>query len=226
MRQLSRLTVTSDSLIYPSSRRRPGSSLFSAMDPGLRRDDDNGKYGRLGKTGVLLMVTCFALLANSIVNAQSDTPGLGYQFTPLAPLVAAPDFTLKDMDDESYALHDFRGKVVLINFWATWCPPCRKEMPALEALYKKLGGESFAVLAVNQWEDPDHVFAYTGELNVFPTFPILFDPESVISEDYGVKGLPTSFLIDKKGRLAYRAVGGRDFDHPEVERLIRELLAQ
>jgi len=122
-------------------------------------------------------------------------------------------------------LHDFRGKVVLINFWATWCPPCRKEMPALEALYKKLGDESFAVLAVNQWEDPDHVFAYTGELNVFPTFPILFDPESAISEDYGVKGLPTSFLIDKKGRLAYRAVGGRDFDHPQVERLIKELLA-
>ena len=226
MRQLSRLTVTSDSLIYPSSRRRPGSIALNKLDPGLRRDDDNGKYGRPRNIGVLLMVTCFALLANSIVNAESDTPGLGYQFTPLTPLAAAPDFTLKDMDGESYALHDFRGKVVLINFWATWCPPCRKEMPALEALYKKLGDESFAVLAVNQWEDPDHVFAYTGELNVFPTFPILFDPESAISEDYGVKGLPTSFLIDKKGQLVYRAVGGRDFDHAEVERLIRGLQAE
>jgi thiol-disulfide isomerase/thioredoxin len=175
---------------------------------------------------VYLILMWLVLLASPTVSAESDTPGLGYQFTPLAPLVAAPDFILKDMDSESYALHDFRGKVVLINFWATWCPPCRKEMPALEALYKKLGDESFAVLAVNQWEDPDHVFAYTGELNVFPTFPILFDPESTISEEYGVKGLPTSFLIDKKGRLAYRAVGGRDFDHPEVERLIRELLAE
>ncbi|MGB5177839.1 MAG: TlpA disulfide reductase family protein [Gammaproteobacteria bacterium] len=175
------------------------------------------------RPGALLMVMCFALLASSTASAESDTPGLGYHFAPLSPLVAAPDFTLKDMDGESFALHDFRGKVVLINFWATWCPPCRKEMPALEALYKKLGDESFAVLAVNQWEDPDHVFAYTGELNVFPTFPILFDPESAISEDYGVKGLPTSFLIDKKGRLAYRAVGGRAFDHAEVEKLIREL---
>jgi thiol-disulfide isomerase/thioredoxin len=99
-------------------------------------------------------------------------------------------------------------------------------MPALEALYQKLGGESFAVLAVNQWEDADHVFAYTGDLNVFPTFPILFDPESTISEQYGVKGLPTSFLIDKKGQLVYRAVGGRDFDHPQVEQLIRELQAK
>jgi peroxiredoxin len=61
---------------------------------------------------------------------------------------------------------------------------------------------------------------------VFPTFPILFDPESTISADYGVKGLPTSFLIDKNGRLAYRAVGGRDFDHPEVEKLIRDLQAE
>ena len=226
MRPLNRLTMTRDSLIYPSSRRRPGSIFVNAMDAGLHQQDDNGNYERFRNLGVLLMVMSFALLASSIVSAESDVPGLGYQFTPLEPLAAAPDFTLPDMDGETYALQDFRGKVVLINFWATWCPPCRKEMPALEALYKKLGDEPFAVLAVNQWEDPDHVFAYTGQLNVFPTFPILFDPESAISEKYRVKGLPTSFLIDKKGRLAYRAVGGRNFDHAEVERLIRELLAE
>jgi thiol-disulfide isomerase/thioredoxin len=182
------------------------------------------KYLTMIKSGVLLML--LPLLASVTVWAESGQPGLGYQFTPLEPLAAAPDFTLDDMDDEPFTLSDYRGKVVLINFWATWCPPCRKEMPALEALYKKLGGESFAVLAVNQWEDPDHVFAYTGELNVFPTFPILFDPDSAISEKYRVKGLPTSFLIDKQGRLVYRAVGGRDFDHPEVEKLIRVLQVQ
>ena len=174
----------------------------------------------------VLLLTVLVSLAGVPVLADAEESGLGYQFSPVNPLKAAPDFTLQDMDGESYKLHDYHGKVVLINFWATWCPPCRKEMPALEALYKKLGGETFAVLAVNQWEDPDHVFAYTGELNVFPTFPILFDPESKISADYGVKGLPTSFLIDKKGRLAYRAVGGRAFDHPEVEKLIRTLQVQ
>ena len=171
------------------------------------------------------LLTVLPVLVGTPVLADTVESALSYQFSPVTPLIAAPDFTLEDMDGESYKLHDYRGKVVLVNFWATWCPPCRKEMPALEALYKKLGGDSFAVLAVNQWEDPDHVFAYTGELNVFPTFPILFDPESKISADYGVKGLPTSFLIDKKGRLAYRAIGGRAFDHPEVERLIRSLLA-
>lgn len=175
---------------------------------------------------VLLLLACLPLLASTVVRSESAPSALGYQFTALAPPVIAPDFTLNDMDDKPHALHDYRGKVVLINFWATWCPPCRKEMPALEALYQKLGSESFAVLAVNQWEDADHVFAYTGDLNVFPTFPILFDPESAISEKYGVKGLPTSFLIDKKGQLVYRAVGGRDFDHAEVERLIRVLLAE
>ena len=169
---------------------------------------------------MLLVLTGTPVLADTVESA------LSYQFSPVTPLIAAPDFTLEDMDGESYKLHDYRGKVVLVNFWATWCPPCRKEMPALEALYKKLDGDSFAVLAVNQWEDPDHVFAYTGELNVFPTFPILFDPESKISADYGVKGLPTSFLIDKEGRLAYRAIGGRDFDHSEVEQLIQRLLAK
>ena len=173
-----------------------------------------------------MLFTVSLVLVGTPVLADTVESALSYQFSPVTPLIAAPDFTLEDMDGESYKLHDYRGKVVLINFWATWCPPCRKEMPALEALYKKLGGDSFAVLAVNQWEDPDHVFAYTGELNVFPTFPILFDPESKISADYGVKGLPTSFLIDTKGRLAYRAIGGRDFDHPEVERLIRELLVE
>ena len=172
------------------------------------------------------LLTVLLTLVDTPFLADTVESELSYHFSPVTPLIVAPDFTLEDMDGESYKLHDYRGKVVLVNFWATWCPPCRKEMPALEALYKKLGTDDFAVLAVNQWEDPDHVFAYTGELNVFPTFPILFDPESKISADYGVKGLPTSFLIDKKGRLAYRAIGGRAFDHPEVERLIRRLLAE
>ena len=81
------------------------------------------------------------------------------------------------------------------------------------------------MLAVNQWEDADHVFAYTGDLNVFPSFPILFDPESKVSQQYGVKGLPTSFVIDRAGRLVYRAIGGREFDHPEIAQTIEALLA-
>jgi thiol-disulfide isomerase/thioredoxin len=128
------------------------------------------------------------------------------------------------MDGEQHRLADYKGMVVLVNFWATWCPPCRREMPALEALYLKYREQGLVVLAVNQWEDADHVFAYMGQLNVFPTFPVLFDPESRVSADYGVKGLPTSFLVDRQGRLVYRAIGGREFDHPDIERLLQTLL--
>jgi thiol-disulfide isomerase/thioredoxin len=128
------------------------------------------------------------------------------------------------MDGEPHRLADYEGKVVLVNFWATWCPPCRKEMPSLERLYQQFKDQPFMVLAVNQWETDDHVFSYMGELNVFPEFPILFDSESTISEAYGVRGLPTSVIIDQHGRIRYRAVGGREFDHPEMVKLISELL--
>ncbi|HHH43951.1 MAG TPA: TlpA family protein disulfide reductase [Gammaproteobacteria bacterium] len=144
--------------------------------------------------------------------------------TQLAAPVAAPDFILKDMDDESHSPGRYRGKVVMVNFWATWCPPCRRELPSMEALYQVFRDDGFTVLAINQWESPDHVFAYMGQLDVEPSFPILFDRDSAVSQRYGVKGLPTTVLIDRRGRVVYRAVGGRDFNHPEVRAIIRGLI--
>jgi thiol-disulfide isomerase/thioredoxin len=129
------------------------------------------------------------------------------------------------MDGKRHSLSDYRGKVIMLNFWATWCPPCRREIPSMESIYRDLGKSGFLVLAVNEFEEPDHVFAYTGQLSVFPTFPILFDRDSAVSQAYKVKGLPTTVLIDAQGRIVYRAVGGRDFDHPEVRKIVRELLA-
>jgi len=174
---------------------------------------------------VLRRVPVFLLvLAGTVAASPPALPELSHRFTPLEPAVAAQDFTLNDMDGEPHRLADYRGKVVLVNFWATWCPPCRREMPALESLYRNYRDRGLVVLAVNQWEDPDLVFAYMGQLEVVPTFPVLFDPESRISVAYGVKGLPTSFLIDRKGRLVYRAIGGREFDHPDIEALLQGLL--
>ena len=170
-------------------------------------------------------ILCFVLLSWS-VQLQAQEEALSHALAPLDPPPAAPGFSLADMDGETHALADYRGQVILLNFWATWCPPCRHEMPAMERLYQHYRDKGFVVLAVNQWEDPDLVFAYTGELNVFPSFPILFDPQSTVSQDYGVKGLPTSFVIDRDGRLVYRAIGGRDFDHPEILQRIGDLLAE
>jgi len=174
---------------------------------------------------LLVSMTVLPVALLLVLSAAVAEEGLSHSFARIDPPRNAPEFSLPDMDGELHDLRDYRGKVVLINFWATWCPPCRREMPALEQLYRKLGDQQFAVLAVNQWEDADLVFAYMGDLNVFPSFPILFDPESRVSAEFGVKGLPTSFLLDKQGRVVFRAVGGRAFDHPEVEQTIRDLLA-
>jgi thiol-disulfide isomerase/thioredoxin len=164
----------------------------------------------------LLLLTAYA--------AWDDQPELGHNLTPLPKPVPAPDFTLADMDEEMHRFKDLRGKVVLLNFWATWCPPCRREMPSMERLYQKLKGEDFTVLAVNQMEDGDHVFAYTGQLEVDPTFTILFDKDSRVSNSYRVNGLPTTYLIDKQGNIRFRAIGGREFDHPEVKKQILQLM--
>jgi thiol-disulfide isomerase/thioredoxin len=169
-----------------------------------------------------LLLGC--LLCTVPVMGQMPVPELSHKMTRLATPVAAPDFVLQDMDEEPHALKDYRGRVVMVNFWATWCPPCRREMPSMEALYRKFQERGFTVIAVNEWEDPELVFPYMGQLSVFPTFPVLFDREGEVSQAYQVKGLPTTFLLDRQGRIVFRAVGGRDFNHPEVEQIIRELL--
>ncbi len=149
---------------------------------------------------------------------------LGHQLSPLPEPVPAPDFELEDMDGNRHRLSELRGKVVVLNFWATWCGPCREELPSLEALYRDLRDRGFEVLAINQWETPDQVFSYMGQIDVFPTFPILFDRDSHVSELYGIRGLPTTLVVDRQGRVVYRAIGGRNFDHPEVRGLIEALL--
>ena len=171
-----------------------------------------------------LSLASLAVLALTTVNALAAEPPLGHRMNPVSPPVAAPDFRLPDMDGTDHALSDFRGQVVMLNFWATWCPPCRREMPSMQRLYQKFSDSGLVVVAVNQWEDPDLVFEFTGRLSLEPTFPILFDRESRTAEQFQVKGLPTTFLIDREGMIRFQAIGGREFDHPEVEALIRELL--
>ena len=171
------------------------------------------------------LVVAFAIGCSLLpLYVTAEQPPLSHTMTALSPSQMASDFTLLDMDEESYTLSSYRGKVVMINFWATWCPPCRREMPSLERLYSKLKDQGFMVIAVNQFEDPDLVFEFTGRLSLEPTFPILFDRDSRVAEQFGVKGLPTTYLLDKEGRIRYRAIGGREFDHSEIEDMIKDLL--
>jgi thiol-disulfide isomerase/thioredoxin len=156
--------------------------------------------------------------------APAEQPPLSHTMTAVSPPQTAPDFSLPDMDDATHTLSSYRGKVVMLNFWATWCPPCRREMPSLERLYSRFKVQDFVVLAVNQFEDPDLVFEFTGRLSVDPTFPMLFDRDSRVAEQFGVKGLPTTYLLDRDGRIRYRAIGGREFDHVEIEAMIKDLM--
>ena len=138
----------------------------------------------------------------------------------LPAVTPALTLRLKDTDDKLVDLAQYKGRVVLINFWATWCPPCRKEFPSLGRVRKVFKPTEFEVLAVNVGEDPDSVFSFTG----ITDFPVVFDRDSKTMAAWSVKGLPTTFLVDRQGRLAYRATGGREFDDPEIIHLIKAML--
>lgn len=165
-----------------------------------------------------------ALLSATPVFAKDQT--LNQELIEVAQRPLAPDFSLADIDNKKRSVSDLRGKVVLVNFWATWCPPCRQEMPSIERLSGVLKGEDFAILAVNVAENLDTVFSFTGTLDPVPTFPIVFDKDGSVLKAWPVRGLPTTFVLDKEGRIAYRAVGGREFDNPAVLAQIRSLMRE
>jgi peroxiredoxin len=133
---------------------------------------------------------------------------------------AAPDFTLQTPAGEEVRLSDYRGQVVLLNTWATWCPPCRAEMPDLEAYYQQHQVDGFVVLAVNSQENPDTVAAFLGEHDF--TFPVLLDPEGEVMKEYGVLGLPTSFFIDRDGIM--RGVWSGQLTPERLKELVNPLL--
>lgn len=173
---------------------------------------------RRGTTSLLL-----AALLSCAGYAPAAEPQPAQTLIELTERPRAPQFTLEDVDGKQHRLADLRGKVVVVNFWATWCPPCRREMPSLERLSQILK-DDVTVIAVNVAEEVDTVFSYTGTLDVSPTFPILFDRDSRVLKAYPVRGLPTTFIVDRQGRIAYRAVGGREFDDPAIVARIRDLL--
>jgi peroxiredoxin len=141
--------------------------------------------------------------------------------TALDEMPYAPDFELRDIDEVSYRLSDYRGKVVIVNFWATWCPPCREEMPSMQRAWEILKPEGVLMLGVNVGESQDTVFTFPANYPV--EFPLLLDIEGSVVKAWPVKGLPTTFVVDPQGRLAYRAIGGRAWDSPELLEQITQL---
>ncbi|HEX8947839.1 MAG TPA: TlpA disulfide reductase family protein [Dissulfurispiraceae bacterium] len=168
----------------------------------------------------LLLLTLIVVLSFSLA-AHAETP------SPFAveklSAQKAPDFTLKDVNGKSVSLSSFRGKVVILNFWATWCPPCREEIPSLDELYKRLRNKGLVVLAVSL--DPS-ASAVRNFLQKHPVgFFVFFDEKRNVTKAlYKVFSLPTTFLIDKKGNIAQKYFGEQDFTGPEMTKQIESLL--
>ena len=173
---------------------------------------------------LLRALLCILGLAFGLFSVQASF-AVEAMFSPVPGYPVAPKFKLFNMDGKQVDLEKLKGQVVLVNFWATWCPPCRREMPSLQRLWQKLEKSKLQIVAVNVGEDADTVLGFMGTLDDSPTFPIVFDKDSSVLRSWPVKGLPTTFVIDRKGHIIFRAIGGRDFDSPESISLITKLLA-
>jgi peroxiredoxin len=133
-----------------------------------------------------------------------------------------PVFVLKDLDGASHRLADYRGKVVLINFWATWCGPCLDEMPSIQELRDKLKGKPFVVLAINLDEPESRIRKFLTQMKV--NFPILLDPDRQVARQWDARIVPASFVIGPDGRVRYSLVGELNWGHDIVVSRISELL--
>lgn len=133
---------------------------------------------------------------------------------------AAPDFVLQD-SDHKVALHDFKGQVVLVNFWASWCAPCVEETPSLEAMSQRLKDKGVTVLGVSVDVDEGAYKKFLQQHNV--TFPTVRDPDEKSSSLYGTTGWPETYVVDRQGVLRRKFVGPVDWNDPEIERYLTTL---
>jgi DsbE subfamily thiol:disulfide oxidoreductase len=137
---------------------------------------------------------------------------------------AAPDFTLSDPAGKKVSLKDYRGKIVFLNFWASWCAPCRAEMPGMDRLYREFKDKGLEMLAVNVKDKRDDAMRFMKELKI--SYPVAMDPEGEVGLLYGAWGMPTTYLIDRKGQVLARMWGPADWYSPGARNLIRTLVEQ
>jgi thiol-disulfide isomerase/thioredoxin len=143
-------------------------------------------------------------------------------FVPQAGSVPAPFFTAENLEGKKMSLDDFRGKVVILNFWATWCPPCRLEMPSMEKLYRRFKGQGLEIVAMNFMERPEPISSFMKDNAL--TFRVLLDRTGEIAQLYGAHALPVSYLIGREGDLLAKSIGYKDWYKKEVRQFASLLL--
>jgi thiol-disulfide isomerase/thioredoxin len=164
------------------------------------------RYWQALGIGLILWACCATLAAQELTPWTND---------PTPPL------TLSDARGTPHTLTAYRGQVVLVNFWATWCEPCREEMPALQALQHKLGKERLVVLAVNYGESPERVQKFMHSMPL--DFPIVLDRDMDTAKAWQVRVLPTSFVLGQEGTIRYKAVGALEWADAQIVKLLAAL---
>ncbi|MFK5985290.1 MAG: TlpA disulfide reductase family protein [Pseudomonadota bacterium] len=174
-----------------------------------------------------LYKSALVLLLLLTLNIQAaDHPPLTHNLTAVNPPIPIAALKLKNMDEEVVDIKSLKGKVIVVNFWASWCPPCRREMTSLEKLHLATQDKNVTVLAVDVGEDIETVFSFINSIEPSPSFPFLFDSDSSTMEKWKVRGLPTTYIVNTEGFIVYKAIGGREFDHPDIIKQLMQLGAK
>ena len=171
-----------------------------------------------------LLLICTFVLASLTFPASAHDPSLhGFNLTTFDPPFPAPAFDLETLNGSPTKLSDYKGQYVLLNFWATWCPPCLEEMPSMEGAYQRYKDKGFTVLAISSDEEgKTAVEPFVEKLGV--TFPIMFDPDKAVSSIYGANNLPLSFLLNPEGQVIAGSTGERDWTSEEAISVLDELI--
>jgi len=211
-----------------SSKKKKRDSQDSSSRPAGKRSgvlNMWAEYKKLilaGAALVVLVVVFFRLTAPVPISNDPLATGLGLQLYEERP--QAPDFTLRRINGTDLRLSELRGKVVFMNFFATWCAPCRWEMPEMEALYQNFKGKNFEIVAVSIDSTPNPIKPFADSMNL--TFPIVHDGSQRVARSYGFRGPPLSFLIDRQGRIVGSASGPRKWNGPDAKNLVKKLMAE
>jgi peroxiredoxin len=177
----------------------------------------------MSRSALIAGLLLLSIAAAMFLRADDDSVAFIAQRGVVKPGEPAPNFQLRDMNGRTVSLSELRGKVVLLNFWATWCGPCRVEMPAMERLYRAYDRKDFEILAVSTDAQGVAVTRPFQEENKL-TFPILHDSDFRVGLSYGARTLPMTFMVDRQGIVRQHIFGARDWEAPEAHQLIEMLM--